>query len=127
MDTGSTALHTYSVAGTYRPCVTIYTDCGSDMYCNNVVVLIPSLITSNQSALSEVKVWPNPVKDELNISGVVENSNFRLLSITGITIQQGILGQGENTLIIKNFASGIYILEMTGTDGVRNIVRVLKE
>jgi hypothetical protein len=97
------------------------------MYCNNVVVLIPSLITSNVTALSEVKVWPNPVKDELNISGVVENSNFRLLSITGITIQQGILGQGENTLSVKNFASGIYILEMTGESGVRNIVRVLKD
>jgi hypothetical protein len=46
MDTGTTALHTYSVAGTYRPCVTIYTDCGSDMYCNNLVVLIPSLVVS---------------------------------------------------------------------------------
>jgi hypothetical protein len=127
MDTGTTALHTYSVAGTYRPCVTIYTDCGSDMYCNNVLVLIPSLIAYNQSALSEVKVWPNPVKDELNISGVVENSNYRLLSITGITIQQGILGPDNNILSVKNFASGIYILEMTGTDGVRNLVRFVKE
>jgi len=125
--TGTTALHTYSVAGTYRPCVTIYTDCGSDMYCNNVVVLIPSLITSNETTYSNLKVWPNPVKDELNISGVVENSNYRLLSITGITIQQGILGQGENTLSVKNYASGIYILELTGADGVRNIVRVLKD
>jgi hypothetical protein len=125
--TGTTALHTYSVAGTYRACVTIYTACGSDLYCKNVVVLIPSLIISNQPALSDVKIWPNPVNDELNISGINENTTYKILSLTGVTIQNGYLKPGTDILPLGKFTPGIYILELTGESGVRNIVRVVKD
>jgi hypothetical protein len=125
--TGTTALHTYSVAGTYRACVTIYTACGSDLYCKNVVVLIPSLVVSNQSALSDVKVWPNPVNDELNISGINENTTYKIINLTGVSIQDGYLKPGTNRVPLEKFSTGIYILELTGESGVRNIVRVVKE
>jgi hypothetical protein len=90
-------------------------------------VLIPSLIISNQPALSDVKIWPNPVNDELNISGINENTTYKILSLTGVTIQNGYLKPGTDILPLGKFTPGIYILELTGESGVRNIVRVVKD
>jgi len=125
--TGSTATHTFTMTGTYRVCETIYTSCGSDMYCKNVVVLIPSLITSNGTTYSNLKVWPNPVCDELNISGINENTTYKIINLTGVSIQDGYLKPGNNRVPLGKFSTGIYILELTGESGVRNIVRVVKE
>ena len=91
------------------------------------MVTVPTTEVAGFNGLEKISIYPNPAKDELNITGISKNTNYHLRSITGITIQQGILGQGNNTLSVKNFASGIYILELTGESGVRNIVRVIKE
>jgi hypothetical protein len=74
-----------------------------------------------------LRVYPNPATDELNITGVQQSKTYRVISITGITLQQGELVAGNNTLPMRNLVSGIYILEMTGSTGERNIVRVVKQ
>ena len=125
-DGGTSALmnpiHTFTASGTYHVCVTVYTSCGSDSACSDKVVLGVPFVS-----LVNVKIYPNPGNDELHITGVLQKTGYRLLTVTSICIQQGVLDQGNNTLSIKNFAPGIYILEMTGQDGVRNIMRVIKE
>jgi hypothetical protein len=53
--------------------------------------------------------------------------NFRLLNVAGVSLQHGILQKGTNTLTLSDYASGIYVLEIIGNDGQRNVVRVIKE
>ncbi len=121
---GNTALHTYSVSGTYNVCVTIYTPCGIDSVCKSVTatgLAVPVL------DLADIKVYPNPANDELNITGIQQTTNYRLLAITGVTIQAGIFSKGNNTLPINQLVPGIYMLEMNGIDGARKVVRVVKE
>ena len=65
--------------------------------------------------------------DILNINGIKQNTSYSIFSIASEFIEQGMLSQGSNQLSMKNFATGVYILEMTGTDGVRSIVKVVKE
>jgi hypothetical protein len=124
--TGTTALHTFSVSGTYHVCVTVYTECGSDMSCSNVVIHIPSEIASEISKRN-VKAYPNPANDVLNITGLSETAGYRLLNMTGMSVSQGILQQGSNTISMKDFATGVYILSLNSESGERNIVRVVKE
>ena len=103
----------------------VYTNCGNDIHCTDVVYQ-PALATII-SSIPNIKVYPNPANDELNITGILSSTNYRLLSITGISVQQGTFEPGNNSLSMRNFAPGIYILEMTGADGQRSIVRVVKE
>jgi len=55
----------------------------------------------------------------LTITGIQENTTYRLLTVTGIFIDQGMLHQGTNTVSVQNISPGIYILEMTAIDGQR--------
>ncbi len=74
-----------------------------------------------------IKVYPNPANDELNITGITENTKYRILNVTGVNINQGTLHQGNNAVSMQYFPPGIYILEIKGIDGQRNIIRVVKE
>ena len=121
----SNPVHTYSVSGIYHVCVTAYNSCGADSACGNITVAVPTagLGTPN---VSEVLVFPNPTSEELYVTGVLQSANYSLQNVTGVILRQGILEDGSNTLSLKNFAPGIYILEMTAADGKRSIVRVVK-
>ena len=121
---GDTVFHTYATADTYRVCVTAYNPCGHDSVCHNVIehpLRILSLAQAN------IQVYPNPATNELMVTGIISTTNYRLLNVTGMSIQHGTMHPGSNTVSIQNFAPGIYILEMTVEDGERNIVRVVKE
>jgi PKD repeat protein len=121
---GFSTTHTYSVGGTYHPCAIIYTECGSDTICNTVVV---HTVGVPMIALSSIQVYPNPTNDAINVAGVTEETSYRITTITGITMQKGILKTGTNTLSLNSYASGIYILEMVNAFGVKTIVRLVKQ
>ncbi len=106
----------------------IYFDANAVVMTNNVENIIgtPTSITSLGN-VPVVNIYPNPTMDILNINGVKQNTSYSLFSITSEFIEQGTLSQGSNQLSMKNFATGVYILEMTGKDGVRSIVKVVKE
>lgn len=73
-----------------------------------------------------VNVYPNPAKDEFTITGLTESTRYRLLNVTGASLRQGTLQQGNNTVLIRDISSGIYIFETTGASGQRSYVRVVK-
>lgn len=70
-------------------------------------------------------IYPNPATNELNISYINQPSAYRLLNVTGACLQQGNLRQGTNTLSLQDIAAGVYILELKGEDGQKQIFRVL--
>ena len=127
---GLTPTHTYTALGTYTVCATAYTVCDSNTFCDTVVI---GTLSASALNVSNVQVFPNPANDKLYIDNIPAPSersgevSYRLLNVTGECIQQGNLKQGNNTLSMEAFAPGIYILEMTGTDGERSMVRVVKE
>jgi len=124
--TGMTSLHTYTASGTYHVCVTTYTGCGIDSVCNDISVLVPNSITI-VSALESIKVFPNPANDELGITGLTEKMNYRLLSVTGNCMAQGNLQQPSDNISMHDIVPGVYVLELTGLDGEKDMVRVVKE
>jgi hypothetical protein len=91
---------------------------------------IPTSLAATQPIAEDkeiVRIYPNPATDELTITGLLQSKTYRISSITGITLQQGELRAGSNSLSMRNVIPGIYILEMTGSNGERNIVRVVKQ
>jgi len=125
VNTMSNVTHTYDT-GTYEACVYAYSACGMDMHCSRVVAT-PSNEGVTIIENLGVSVYPNPAKDELNISTPSSGISYRLLSITGVSLTNGALQQGNNNVSLNGFASGMYILEMKGDDGQVKVVRVVKE
>ena len=116
--------HTYTAQGTYVACVTIYTSCGIDSVCEDVIV---HTVGVPIVSIADIQVFPNPSTNQLNITGVTEDINYRLLTVTGITVEQGTLHTGINVISMQSCAPGVYVLEMIDKNGDQNMVRVVKE
>lgn len=72
-------------------------------------------------------IYPNPATDELFIEGGAPGTAIRLYNLMGQTPYSGFMVASNEKISIKNLAPGVYILETTGPDGIRNISRVVKK
>ena len=70
-------------------------------------------------------IYPNPVTDVLHVA-TTEALNYVLHSLMGVAILQGTV-EKNNSIDMKAIPSGIYLLQLTNTQGQREVVRVVKE
>jgi len=121
------AIHTYD-SGVYEACVYVYSPCGTDMHCSRIQVDSTHLYNEvNNVTANDVQVYPNPAQGEVNVKTVSAGMSYRVLTITGVIVGNGVLAQGSNNVSLHGLASGIYILEIKGGDGSLQMVRVVKE
>jgi sugar lactone lactonase YvrE len=73
-----------------------------------------------------LSIYPNPAYDLLHIDNIKTQSTYYLINTIGSTLQQGTLQAGSNNIPVQSLPPGVYILEISG-DGVRDVVRVVKE
>lgn len=123
-DTGMSPVHPYAVTDTYHVCVRVYGYCGADTLCSDFIV---TGVGISMISLADVSVYPNPATNQVNIEGVTTIMNYRLVSVTGVTLQQGDLQQGVNRVNMGNYSPGVYMIELIGGDGSRKTFRVVKE
>lgn len=123
-DTGLVVIHTYAVADTYHVCAKVYTDCGTNTWCKDVI--IPGTGGIPQALLAAISVFPNPSKDELTIANVPERMNYRITNVVGVAVMRGSLYIGSNTVPITHLPSGSYLFEMSGAASSRRVVRFVK-
>ena len=121
---GLAPTHIYTASGIYLACATVYTNCGSDSACISLTIRLVGVPMQN---IEGIQTYPNPVHETLYISGLTTNATYRILDIAGQNLSEGKLSTTKNTIVVSGFVPGIYILELTLSDGIRNIVRVVKE
>jgi PKD repeat protein len=124
--TGAITTHTYTTPGTYTVCVTMTTpgNCTST-FCDTVI--IPNAIGIEEvSGMTNVKVYPVPAKDELNVQFAYSGNGNVTLLVTDVcgrnadaTIVTSVNGNTTNSVIdLSDLSSGIYLLQIqtpTGT------------
>ncbi|GAA4461916.1 hypothetical protein GCM10023093_07520 [Nemorincola caseinilytica] len=126
-DTGTHVIHTYPVVtDTFHVCVKVYTRCGTDTFCKDVIVTAPSVSSLLQEPIN-IKVFPNPTTNSLYISGHTGRTDYRLLNVVGIAVQQGTLSAGTAVVQLSDLPPGHYLLELNGDNGTRKVVRVIRE
>jgi|GEM_PF-3780271 len=76
--------------------------------------------------IKDIKVFPNPVLDYLTIE-VEGKTGYRILSVIGKCLQEGVLLSKNNIIDVRSISNGICILETTNSKGERNIFRIIKE
>ncbi len=73
-----------------------------------------------------LELYPLPVRDNLNISGIEESSPFVLLNAIGEIVQRGILTSAQPVVEMGNLSPGNYILSVELPRGTANL-KVIKD
>lgn len=74
----------------------------------------------------KVNVYPNPVKDQLNISGLKVNEMITLYDMTGRLIYQSEAKDTEINIPVANITAGVYHLNIIATDGATSSHKIVK-
>jgi len=80
-----------------------------------------------EEAFNQVKIFPNPTKDELNIQveNTVIESIYQLTDITGRPIARGIITEEKSRISLQGLSSGTYLLSIG--DEIRKTLKVVKQ
>jgi len=72
----------------------------------------------NTFSRDEIRVYPNPAKDNIRIYGIRPNSILTIVSIEGKVVMQkrGIIS-GNDILSVKNLSNGVYLVRVTDQSG----------
>ncbi|MEZ4789426.1 MAG: FG-GAP-like repeat-containing protein [Flavobacteriales bacterium] len=89
-----------------------------DVTANQVLVVYEGLSTASvlEAVAPEIAVHPVPARDRITISGAETNNRpARIYSTTGALVRSATIR--ANTIGIEDLSQGVYILEVTTTDG----------
>jgi hypothetical protein len=62
----------------------------------------------------QLYIYPNPANDMLYIKGLKETTGYKIVSITGATLQEGVITKNSNAIDIQGLSPGIYLLYAAG-------------
>ena len=88
----------------------------------------PLRVTSVSSVNGDegiIRVYPNPVKNKLNVSAGVADASYNLSDITGRVVMKGIV-HGDGTIDMTELANGTYLLKCT-INSETAVIKIVKE
>ena len=77
----------------------------------------------NSFDFENIAVYPNPVRDVLNIKNLPSNARVRLLSLSGHVMEDIV---GKTQFNVSGLKTGLYILQVT-VDGETEVYKVSKQ
>ncbi|MDC3387984.1 T9SS type A sorting domain-containing protein [Flavobacteriaceae bacterium] len=80
------------------------------------------LSTQNLSEKKQFEIYPNPTKDDINISGFEGEKSFKIYNLLGRLVMNGVASKSKK-INISSLDSGMYLLKFdTG-----NVLKIIKE
>jgi len=111
----------------YRPYV-LYEDVHSvSCYGNDTTdnsSCIPTVLSTNDYKLSQIKVFPNPTADKISFTNL-ENNTFKLYSILGKEMSFQFSPENQE-MDISHLRNGVYFLEIRGENHSKRVLKILK-
>ncbi len=87
-------------------------------------------VSVNDVVRDVVSVYPNPTNDNLSVTGLALDDNITITDITGrvVNAMVTVVNSTTVTLSLSDLCTGLYILKVTGADGVVvSVVKVAKQ
>ena len=119
--------HTYATGGTYTVCLIVTDMCGSDTACN-VVVTAPDGV--NENWMSEVNIYPVPVQNLLNITGLYFNSEYEVKVINAlgqVVVAKSFNADRSISIDVTSLNAGVYQVVMSSGEMVSTKSILIKE
>lgn len=124
--TGNLTSHTYSKTGIYRVKLTA---CNSNLACDTLTkwLELDPLVSATELGVNNLLVYPNPVRRELNVSGINPPFKASIYDITG-RIQMVKKEVANAKIDVGQLQNGVYFLhvKMGNETFVRKFVKVNK-
>ena len=85
----------------------------------NATGTVPSLAIKNVNTVADVKVYPNPSKDMINVTGLTAGDNVTLYDMVGRNMGQNWVAGGQriNSFNYNNVPAGAYLLTVSDANG----------
>lgn len=83
-------------------------------------------LSTNNLTKSDVKIYPNPVVDILNIESDVNKNSIKLFDITGKILESHTINDKKLSIIVNHLSKGIYIIEIENEKG-KTISKFIKK
>lgn len=130
--TAASPSHNYAAPGTYTVCVTVTDTCGSDTYCDDVLVISTDAMAGYGAGA--VSLYPNPTTGEFVITGtdalLTGSVTLEIFDITGRMVQQAVTGAVSGTYTfsgnLQTQSAGVYTARITTSRGSA-FLRVVKQ
>lgn len=87
--------------------------------------LDPELLDFNDFETSKIKIFPNPVKETLNVNGLLPNTSYTLYDISGRVISKGNLL--EQKIPVSHLSNGTYIIKFISNTNNAYYKSIIKE
>lgn len=122
---GLSIFHSYAKKGKYKVCATLWSPtCGPVYYCDSINV---TLSIHDAVAYRNLRIYPNPTKDYLNIDGLPSNTELSLYSIVGQKISTKVALSTTEQIDLNGLAAGLYIIQIKDEEGNVYSAKVMKE
>ena len=79
---------------------------------NSTVTKDTTILSVNDGGKEEMKIYPNPVKDRLSVSGINKDQPYEILSIDGKLIKAGKYSSTK-TIEVQALPKGVYFLKVS--------------
>ena len=79
---------------------------------NSTVTKDATILTLSDTAKDAVKIYPNPARNNISVSGVANDQQYEIFSFDGKKIKTGKYSSGE-TIDISRIPTGIYLLKIS--------------
>lgn len=81
----------------------------------------------NNPAKDEITLFPNPVKDILNVNTTTNSfTSYQLTDLTGKTVAGGAVSSPETAIPLSQLSNGIYLIRLIGGENVTTL-KIVKE
>lgn len=96
------------------------------IYLDNICIE-ESEMSVNDSALSDISIYPNPVKDVLNINSVKDIDKVEIYNVSGQKLYSQSFNTDETNIDMSSLSSGAYMVRVFLKTGAIETFKVLKK
>lgn len=108
-------IHTYTDTGAYTTTLIVFDNCGNSDTSSQTFSIHAIATEINSMEEEAIAVYPNPVKDELLITGLpAGNNRIVIFDVTGKKIAEEKATDANCKLKTENWQPGIYLLKVNG-------------
>ena len=80
---------------------------------NSTVTKDTGILAVDDVSNKEIKIYPNPVKDQLSVAGISKDESFEVYSVDGKLVKSGTLSS-KNSVRVSAIPKGVYLLKIAG-------------
>lgn len=103
-----------------------YTDPTTNCFGSSTnVITVEACLGLEDNEVAAISVYPNPTDGKLTLTNILGNASFKVISVSGQVVLDGVVSATANTIDLSSFENGIYVLQLTQEQGLQSI-RIVK-